>query len=120
MFKTYSIQLTRILRLASRSTRQFQKSSTGKTPSNYKDDWSLAWTCLISYKGIRSKTTQNSCEYKAPDSLDEYYKFALEKEKNMLETYRGFLKEEMPQDVECSSQTDGIVCEQCKSIQVHP
>ena len=51
------------------------------------------------YKEYGLKPPRIAVSVKAPETLDDYYKYALEKEKNMLETYRGFLKEEMPQDV---------------------
>lgn len=51
------------------------------------------------YKEYELKPPRIAVNIKAPNSLEEYYKYALEKEKNILETYRGFLKEEMPQDV---------------------
>lgn len=34
-----------------------------------------------------------------PKTVDEYYRNALEKEKNLIEMYKGFLKEDLPQDV---------------------
>lgn len=51
------------------------------------------------YKEYGLNAPNVNTSIRIPNTLDEFYQNSLAKEKNLIESYRGFLKEEMPQEV---------------------